>query len=164
MATHHRAGIDGPRRLGVFIHQRGQHFLVERTPIRADPHGLVMLDRQLNDLAELLVLFFLEADIAGIDAIFRQGFRAGRMIGQQFMADIMKIADKRRKNTHVVELFADLRHGGGSLVAIDGDPHHFRTRLRQSGDLLHRAVDVGRIRVGHALHDDGRAAADLHGA
>ena len=45
--------------------------------------------------AELPVLLFLEADIARIDAVFGQRFTAGGMIGQEFMADVMEIADQR---------------------------------------------------------------------
>ena len=55
---------------------------------------------------------------------------------------------------------ADMRHRGGGLVAVDGDPHHFRTGAGQRRHLGHRAVDIGGVGVGHRLHDDRRAAAD----
>ena len=41
----------GERR--VLVHQLGQQFLVERTPIGADAHRLVVLDRDLDDVGEL---------------------------------------------------------------------------------------------------------------
>ena len=54
-----------------------------------------------------------------------------------------------------------MRHGGGGLVAIDGDPHQFRTGAGQCRDLRDGALDIGGVGVGHRLHDDRRAAADL---
>jgi tetratricopeptide (TPR) repeat protein len=55
---------------------------------------------------------------------------------------------------------ADLRHGGRTLVAIDGDAHQLRARPVESGDLRDGGIDVGRIGVRHGLHDDRRPAAD----
>ena len=55
-----------------------QQFLIERTPIGADAHRLVVTDRGLDDGAELPVLLFLEADIAGIDTIFVERLGTGR--------------------------------------------------------------------------------------
>ena len=40
----HRADIARVRPSGVLVHQLGEQFLVERTPIGADPHRLVVLD------------------------------------------------------------------------------------------------------------------------
>ena len=162
--AHHRARVDGRLGRGVDVHQMRQHLLVERAPIRADAHGLVVLDRQFDDGAELLVLLFLEADIARIDAVFGERLAAGRVIGQKLVADVMKIADQRDVDAHPVELFADVRDGGSRLVAVDGDPHQLRARPRQRGDLRDGGVDVGRVGVGHGLHDNRRAAAHRHGA
>jgi hypothetical protein len=58
------------------------------------------------------------------------------------------------------EPLADMRHGGSTLVAIDGDAHQLRAGREQRGDLGDRRVDIGRVGIGHRLHDDGRAAAD----
>ena len=108
----------------------------------------------------MLVLLVLEADIARIDAVFRQRFGAGRMIGQKLVADIMEIADKRHIKPKPQQPLADFRHGGRTLVAVDGDAHDFRTGPEQRRHLLHGGVDIRRIGVGHRLHDDGRAATD----
>ena len=81
---------------GVLVHERGQELLIERTPVRADAHRLAVADRDLDDLAELQVALVLEADIAGIDAIFVERLGAGRMIGEQLVADIVEVADQRR--------------------------------------------------------------------
>jgi hypothetical protein len=72
-----------------------QQFLVERTPIGADAHRLVVADRGLDDGGELPVLLFLEANVAGIDAIFVERLGAGRVIGKELVADIVEIADDR---------------------------------------------------------------------
>ena len=57
--------------------------------------GLRCLHRRLDDGAELPVLLVLEADIAGIDAVFVERLGASGMIGQELVADIMEIADQR---------------------------------------------------------------------
>jgi hypothetical protein len=38
-----------------------------------------------------------------------------------------------------IEPLADRRHGGGGLLAVDGDPHQLRTRARQRLDLARRS-------------------------
>ena len=53
-----------------------------------------------------------------------------------------------------------MRDGGGGLLAVDGDAHHFGAGARERCDLRDRAVDIGGVGVGHRLHDDRRAAAD----
>ena len=127
----HVAGVDRMVRLGVLVHQLGEQFLIERTPIGADAHRLVVLDRDLDDGAELAVPLFLEADIAGIDAVFVERLGAGRMIGEQLVADIVEVADDRHVDAHLEQPLLDVRHGGRGLVAVDGDAHDFGTGARQ---------------------------------
>ena len=158
--AHHRARIDRVGAFGVLVHQRGQQFLIERAPVGADPHRLAVADRDLDDRAELRVALVLEADIAGVDAVFVERFGARGMFGQQLMADIVEIADERDVDPLRAQAVADVRHGGGGLVAIDGDADEFRARARQRRDLPRRRLDVGRVGVGHGLHGDRRAAAD----
>ena len=115
-----------------------------------------MLDRQFDDRAELPVLLLLEADIAGIDAIF--GERLARRPDDRREAYGRYNGNRRSSGTShalLVEPVANMRHGRRRLVAIDGDAHQFRTRLRQRRDLRHRGLDVRRVGVGHGLHDDG---------
>ncbi|ENN84185.1 hypothetical protein RHSP_77665 [Rhizobium freirei PRF 81] len=149
---------------GVLVHQRGQEILIERTPVDADAHRLVVADRHLDNFGELLVLLVLEADIAGIDAVFRQRFGAGRMIGQQLVADIVEVADQRHVHAETEQPLANLRHGGGAFIAIDGDAHEFRTGFVKGRHLRHGRIDIGRIGIGHGLHDHGGTAADDHAA
>ena len=145
---------------GVLVHQLGQQFLVERTPIGADAHRFVVLVRDLDDVGNWRVALVLEADIAGIDAVFVERFGAGRIIGQQLVADIMEITDQGRGDAALAQRVADMRHSGGGLVAVHRDPHQFGTGARQSGDLRHRALDIGGVGVGHRLHHDRGTAAD----
>jgi hypothetical protein len=131
-------------------------------PIGADTHRLVVLDRGLDNGAELPVLLFLEADIAGIDAILVERLGAGWVIGQESVAVIVEIADDRHLDVHLQEPLFDVRHGGGRLVAVDGDADDLGTGPRQRRHLLCRSLGVGRVGVGHRLHHDGRAAADSY--
>src|SRR5713226_7211600 len=97
----------------------GEQLLVERAPIGADAHRLAVTDRGLDDGAELPVLLLLEADIAGIDAIFVERLGAGRMIGKKPVADIMKVADDRDGNADLKESLLDMRDGSRRLVPVD---------------------------------------------
>ena len=62
------------------------------TPIRT---GLPWRMRGLDDGAELAVLLLLEADIAGIDAVLVERLGAGRILGEELVADVMEVADDR---------------------------------------------------------------------
>jgi len=150
----------GAGRQRVFVHQLGQQFLIERTPVGADPDRLIILVGDLDDVAELAVALVLEADIAGIDAVFVERLGAGRVVGQELVADVMEIADQGRGDALLAQAVADVRHGGGGFLAVDRDAHHFRAGARQRGDLGDGAFDIGGVGIGHRLHDDRRAAAD----
>ncbi len=156
----HRAGFERLGQLGIVFHQPGEQLLIERAPIGADPHRLVVLVGDLDDVGELGVALVLEADIAGIDAVFVERFGAGRIVGQELVADIMEVADQRRGDAALAQAVADMRHGGGGLLAVDRDPHQFGPGARQGRDLGDGAVDIGGVGVGHRLHHDRRAAAD----
>ncbi len=123
-----------------------------------------MLQRDLDDLGELLVALVLEADIAGIDAIFGERLGAGGVRGEQRVAVIVEVADERRLHPEHVEPLADVRHGGGGLGAVNGDADKLGARAGKRRDLRGGRLDVGRVGVGHRLHDDGRAAADRDSA
>ncbi len=121
--------LDGGQRralLLVLVHQPGEQFLVERAPVDPDAHRLAVADRHLDDGAELLVLLLLEADIAGIDAIFGERLGAGRMVGQQPVADIVEVADQRHVDAQPVEPLANAGHSRRALVAVDRDAHDLR--------------------------------------
>ena len=92
---HDGAGGQRFRGLGVLVHQMGEEFSIERTPIDADAHWLAMLHRHIDDGAELLDFLVLETDVAGVDAIFVERFGAVRIFAEQLVADVMEIADQR---------------------------------------------------------------------
>ena len=148
----------------VVIHQAGQKLLVERAPVDADTHRLVELDGAFDDFDELLVLLRLEADIARIDAIFRQRLGAGRMIGEKLVADIMEIADQRHIKAKPFQTLADLRHRSRTLVAIHSNAHQLRACPVKSSHLGDGRIDIGRIGIGHRLDDHGRRSSDDHPA
>ena len=160
----HRARVDRIGRARVLVHQLGEQLLVERAPIGADAHRLAVLDRGLDDGAELPVLLFLEADIAGIDAVLVERLGAGRMVGQQLVADIVEVADDRHVDAHLEQPLLDVRHRRRRLVAVDGDAHDLGAGARERRHLPRGSLDVGGVGIGHRLHDDRRAAADHHAA
>jgi hypothetical protein len=146
------------------VHQAGQQLLVERAPIGPDAHRLAVLDRGLDDGAELPILLLLEADIAGIDAILVERFGTGRVLGQELVTNVVKVADDRHADAHLEQPLLDARHGGCRLVAVDGDAHDLRARGRQRRHLPYRLLDIGGVGIGHGLHDDGRATTHEHAA
>ena len=161
---HHRLAGDlahalGIVRLGVLVHQVRQQFLIERAPVGADPHRLVVLDRHLDDGGELLVLLVLEADIAGVDAVLVERLGAAGMIGQQLVADVMEVADDRHFAADLEQPLLDLRHGGGGLVAVHGDADDLGAGGGQRRHLADGAVDIGGVGVGHRLHHHRGVAA-----
>ncbi len=158
--VHYLARVLGLGRRRVLVHQPREQVLVEASPIHADAHRLVVFERDLDDLGELPVALVLEADIAGIDAIFGERRRASRMLFQQRVAVIVEVADQRRLEPKNVEPLADVRYGGGGLGAIHGDAHQLRAGARQRRDLRRRGIDIGRVGIGHRLHDDRRVATD----
>ena len=82
------------------------------------------------------------------------------MIGQEFVADIVEVADDRHVDVHFKEPVFDVRYRRRGFIAIDGDPHQFRAGPRQRRDLSRRRFHVGGVGIGHRLHHDRCAPAD----
>ena len=74
----------------------------------------------------------------------------------------MEVADEGHAAARVEEAFPDLGDGPRGLVDVHRDADELGARLRELERLPDRRRDVGRVRVRHGLHDDGRAAPDLH--
>lgn len=85
------------------------------------------------------------------------------MIGEELVAGVVEITGERSHDTDAVQLRTDSRYSGGGLIAIDGDANDFRAGGGERTDLADSRGDVGRICIGHRLHDDWRAAADHDG-
>ena len=78
---------------------------------------------------------------------------------EQRVAVIVEVADQRRLDAEDVEPLADVRHGGRGLGTVDGDAHELGAGARQRRDLGGGRLDIGRVGIGHRLHDDGGIAA-----
>ena len=142
----------------------GQQFLIERAPIGTDADGLVVPDGHFDDGGELAVALVLEADIAGIDAVFGERFGASRVIGEQGVTDIVEIANERHSDAALHEFIADMGDGGGGFIAVNRDADELGACANEGSDLLHRAINVSGVGIRHGLHDNRRAATDDHTA
>ena len=91
---HHVAGIARLGSRGVRVHQLGQDGLIERAPVDADPHGLPVVDGDLDDRREVLVVA-LRADVARVDPVLGQGRGHLRVLDQQLVAVVVEVADDR---------------------------------------------------------------------
>jgi hypothetical protein len=144
----------------VLVHQAGEQLLIQAAPVDADAHRLLVCQCQLDDGRVLPVALGLEADVDGIEAVLGERLGAGGVVCQQGVAVVMEVADQRHRHTPLRQPVADVRHGLGGLAPIDGDAHDLGASAGQLGRLARGSGDVGRIGVGHRLHDDRRAAAD----
>ncbi len=81
------------------------------------------------------------------------------MLGQQLVADIMKIADQRHLDAALGQLVADMRHRGSGFIPIHGDADDFRTGPGQGCHLPDGGLNIRRVGIGHGLHDNRRGLA-----
>ena len=147
--VHHLFGIPGLGACAVQVHQTGEQLLVQAAPVNADTHGLVPAHGRFNHQTELAVVLVALADIAGVDAVFGQCLRAARVVGQQTVAVVMKVADQRHVDAHAIELVAHMRDGLGSLGCVNGDADQFGAGKGKLFDLNGGADDIDRVGVGH---------------
>ncbi len=61
---HHVARIRRLGPFGILVHHPGQQSLVQRTPVHADPHRLLVFDRALDHGAEVVIVLAADRDIA----------------------------------------------------------------------------------------------------
>ncbi len=83
------------------------------------------------------------------------------MIGEQLVADVVEVSDQRHVDAELVELLANVRNGSSGLVTVHRDTNHFGTGARKGCDLRDGAFDVRGVGVGHRLHHDRCATANL---
>ncbi len=145
---------------GVLVHQPRQERAVQRAPVDADPHRLPVSDRHLDHAAEVLVVFLADPDVAGVDAVLVEIASAGRELGEQRVAVVVKVAHDRRRHARAAHLLHHRGNGGRGFARVHGDPHDFRAGVRELDDLAGRGGGVRRVRVGHRLHDDRVPAPD----
>ena len=157
--VHHLARVLRQRRKRILVHEPGEQILIETAPVDADADGSAVARGNLDDLPELLVALVLEADIAGIDAVFRERHRAIRIIGEQCMAVIVKVADQRRGDAEYIEPLADDGHRGSGFCTVHRDAHKLRTGAGERRDLARGRIDIGGVGIRHRLHDNWGVAA-----
>ena len=134
---------------------RGHALALDQIPgqaarVNADADGHMVRLGAVHHATDVL----LPLDVAGIDsqlvdAVFHRSQR-------QFMIK-MNVCHQRHRG--VIDQRA---HRLRTFFIIDRNADDVRARLIQSLDLRQRCLRVARIGIGHGLHGDGCAAADLH--
>ena len=148
----------------ILVHHAGQQHLVERSPVHADAHRLLILHRDFDHGAEIRVAGLADAGVAGIDAVLGQIARALGILRQQNVPVVVEVADDGHADALLVELLDDVGNGCGRLVIVHGDAHQFRPGAGQCRDLLHGRGDVGGIGIGHGLHHNRCIRPHAHAA
>ncbi len=87
------AGVLWLGEAGVLVHHASQQGLIERSPVDADAHRLLILHRNFDHGGEVRIILAADADVAGIDPILSQGPCTLRKLLKQEMAIVMKVAD-----------------------------------------------------------------------
>ncbi len=136
----------------ILVHHAGQQRLIERSPVHADAHRLLILHRDFDHGAEIRVARLADAGVAGIDAVLGQIARALGILRQQNVPVVVEVADDGHADALLVELLDNMRNGRGRLVVVHGHAHQFRPGTSQLRHLLHGRRDVCRIGIGHGLH------------
>ena len=135
--------------------------MIQRAAIHTDADGLAVVAGDFADGGKLLVATLTGADVAGVDAQFVERFGAIGKFGEQDMTVIVEVADEWHVAARIEQALFNFRHRGCSFRNIYGDADQFRAGLREFQALLRGGGDVHRVGVGHGLHHDGRAAANL---
>jgi hypothetical protein len=151
---HHLARRQRLLQLIVLVHHLGQQRLVERAPVDADAHRLLVFDSALDHDAEVVVVLAANGDVAGVDAVLGQRPRRGGKFFEQQVAVVVEVADDGHAQAALVQAFDDVRNGRGGLLVVHRDAHDLRAGQRQGRYLFDGARYVRRVGVGHRLHDD----------
>ena len=147
--------------VGIFLHFAHDEFLIQRAAVDADAHRLAVVARHLADRGKLFVAALAVADVAGIDAVFIERSRAIGIFREQDVAVVMEVADDGDVAAGVKQALLDFGDGRGGFGHVHRDADKFGAGLGKFEALLRGGGDVGRVGVGHGLHDDWRAAAYL---
>jgi len=95
----------------------------------------LIFDGDLDHGAEIGVVFAADADVAGIDSVFRERLGAGGIFFQEQVAVVVEVSDDGDVDVLIGQLFDDVRDGGGSVFVIDGDADEFGSGAGEGGDL-----------------------------
>src|SRR5882724_6558661 len=66
---HHVASFFGLVESRVLVHHSSKQSLIERAPVHANAHWLLILDRDFDHGAKVVIVLAANADVAGIDAV-----------------------------------------------------------------------------------------------
>ena len=141
-----RAG-SGLGLLAVLVHHAREQRLIERAPVDADAHRLVILDGALDHGAEVVVVLAADRDVAGIDAVLGESARRGGILLEQDVAVVVEVADDGHADAALVEAFDDVRNGGGGVFVVDRDAHQLRAGEREGRNLLDGATATSAVSV-----------------
>ena len=161
---HHLAVRARGRTLRVLVHQRGEQRAIERAPVDADPHRLAVGDRNLDHAAEVLVVLVADPDVAGIDAVLVERFRARRVLGEEHVPVVVEVADDRGCDPEIANAPDHFGNGGRRLARVDRDAHELGSGGREERDLGGGGCRVLGVGVGHGLDRHGIRSADGHAA
>lgn len=143
----------------ILVHHLRQQILIERAPVHADAHRLVVVDGDLHDRAKVLIASF-AADVARVDAILGQFAGALGIAREQQMAVVVEIADDRDDDSRARNAPSDLGDGGRRLLVVHRHPHQLRPCPRQGDHLLGGRHGIGCVGIGHRLDDDRHRRSD----
>src|SRR6202022_3636478 len=77
----------------IFVHHARKQSLVERSPIHADTHRFLILDRDFDHGAEIPIILATDPYVAGIDTVFGEIARALGILSEQLVTVIVEVAD-----------------------------------------------------------------------
>ena len=120
---------------------------------------LIVVDGYLDHGAEVVIVLLANIDIARVDAVLGELLRALRVLLQQDMTVVMKIAYDRRIYTEVAKRFDDTGDRFSSLIVVNSDPHQLGPGSGQLHGLIYGGGRVRRISVRHRLDNNGVIAA-----
>ena len=101
--------------------------LIQRAAIDADAHRLAVVARDFANGGELFVAALAGADVAGIDAVLVESFRAVGILREQHVAVVVKIADDRDIAAGGEQALLDFGNGGGGFRHVHGPANDFGT-------------------------------------
>src|SRR5437773_2497440 len=100
-------------------------------------------------------------DVARVDTVLGKRTGALRILFQQYVAVVVKIADDRNRYAPLAQPFYDVRNRCGSLAGIHSDADKFGACARELLALERGAFDIDGIGVSHRLDNDWIVAAHL---
>ncbi len=147
--------------VGVLLHLLHDQFLIQGAAIHADADRFAVIDGDFADGGELFVAALSRADVAGIDAVFIESFRAFGILREQDVAVVMEVADDGYFAASSEQAFLDDRDSFRRFGNVHCPANDLTAGFGKFERLLECSLDVGGVGVGHGLDHDWCAAANL---